>query len=77
MARQLLTFAHVVGFELRYALRRPSRGPQIAYRDGPTINAMPGMTLLEASRAALVNDNDVQHALFKNVILRDGRDRRA
>jgi ferredoxin len=36
----------------RHARRRPRRGAEITYSDGPTIYAVPGMTLLEASRSA-------------------------
>jgi ferredoxin len=39
---------------LRHARHRARRATQITYSDGPTINAAPGMTLLEASRAAAV-----------------------
>ena len=37
---------------LRHARHRARRGAEITYSDGPTIEAAPGMTLLEASRSA-------------------------
>lgn len=36
----------------RHVRRRARRGTEITYSDGPTVSALPGMTLLEASRHA-------------------------
>jgi ferredoxin len=42
----------VFGFYLLRARRsRPGKGIVVSYRDGPTVDASPGMTLLETSRA--------------------------